>query len=74
MRWEVAPSAVEWLLPDAEVVQSALVDAMISLDAAVLDAGGFAEPTPLHAPRAVGRVCPMAVSRIPTTDGLRKAA
>jgi hypothetical protein len=73
MRWEVAPSAVEWQLPESEAVQSALVAAMISLNAAVIDAGGFAEPTPLHS-RVVARVRPMAISQFPPVDeALRRA-
>lgn len=73
VRWEVAPTSVEWQLPDAEAVQTALVTAMISLDAAVLETGGFTEPTPLHS-RVVARVRPMAISQISTMEGLRRAA
>jgi len=73
VRWEVTPSAVEWQLPEADAVQNALVAAMISLDASLIDAGGFAEPTPLHT-RVVARARPMAVSRISTMENLRRAA
>jgi hypothetical protein len=74
VRWEVTPSDVDWWLPSSGEVQRALVAAMISLDAGIVDASGFAEPMPLHAAKVVARVRPMATSRISTARRLRQLA
>lgn len=64
VRWEVSPDDVEWRLPTSEQAQEALLSAMVSLDASLLESRHARTITPARsAARTRATVVPLASRR-----------